>query len=61
MNQKDCVGCKITGTVTGIGIGGYLLNHAMKPATTRAHGLLLVLMGGSLISIGLSRALSIKI
>lgn len=50
--KKDCLGCRITGSLTGIGVGGYLAYHA------RLHrsALMLSLAGVSMLA-GLYRGL----
>ncbi len=56
MSEKDCLGCKVTGTLVGLGTGSYLLYEAYAGVPkTRAHKMALIAFSAIFFTIGGTR------
>eukprot|EP00466_Bigelowiella_natans_P004670 jgi/Bigna1/88015/estExt_fgenesh1_pg.C_270061 len=57
---EDCLGCRISGTLTLAGMSGYMLYQRQQiPASARTHRGMLTVMGGSLAILSVLRAAGI--
>ena len=53
MSEKDCLGCKVAGTLVGLGTGTYLLYEAYAGGPkTRAHKMALIAFSAVFFTIG---------
>jgi hypothetical protein len=57
LQHKDCMGCRVTGLLSGLGGGGYIASRLWEaPPPRGAHRVTLVVSAAALAALGLYRA-----